>query len=57
MKQVWYADDAKVQGRVKSWDSGGTRLNISALHFGYYPNSTKTYQIVKEEHENKAKAL
>ena len=25
--------------------------------FGYYPNSTKTYLIVKEEHENKAKAL
>ena len=36
---------------------GEVPRRIIAKAFGYHPNSAKTYLIVKEEYENKAKAL
>ena len=48
----------QVQEHAKDWDSGGSMLNFLVPPLAaYYPNSAKTYLIVKEEHEHKAKAL
>ena len=53
MKQVWYADDATGAGTRQWWE----HVELLGPTFGYYPNSVKTYLVVKEEHEHKAKAL
>ena len=57
MKQVWFADDATGAGSCESLRQWWDQVERVGPTFGYYPNSTKTYLIVKEEHENKAKAL
>ena len=57
IKQAWYADDATGAGsceKLRHWWDEIVRLGPA---YGYHPNSSKTYLIVKEEHENKAKEL
>ena len=49
-KQVWYADDSAAIGpvdRVKHW---WDTLVSEGPKYGYYPNSSKTWLIVKESH-------
>ena len=55
VKQAWYADDATGAGsceKLRHWWDEIVRLGPA---YGYHPNSSKTYLIVKEEHESKAK--
>ena len=53
--QAWYADDATgastCTGLRKWWDE----LTDHGPSFGYYPNDSKTYLVVKPEFENVAK--
>ena len=55
LRQLWYADDAGAAGLVQRlrlwWDS---LVDLGPL-FGYYPNPTKTWLVVKEEHAAEAR--
>ena len=57
MKQVWFADDATGAGSCESLRQWWEQIEHLGPTFGYYPNGAKTYLIVKEEYESKAKAL
>ena len=57
VKQVWYADDATGAGSCEGLRQWWDQIERLGLTFGYHPNAVKTYLIIKEEHENKAKAL
>ena len=57
VKQVWFADDATGVGSCETLRQWWEQIKRLGPTFGYHPNSAKTYLIVKEEHENKAKAL
>ena len=52
IKQVWFADDATAGGDLfylkMWWDT------ISGPDFGYYPNATKTWLVVKDGYLRKA---
>ena len=55
LHHIWYADDASACGKVSdiyAWWS--TLVNKSPL-YGYFPNSSKTYLVVKEDHLDTAK--
>ena len=57
VKQTWYADDAASTGKIanlRGWWDEISRLGPS---FGYHPNASKTWLIVKKEHESAAVAL
>ena len=56
VKQVWFADDATGAGSCENLRQWRDRIDHLGPTFGYHPNDAKTYLIVKEEHENKAKA-
>ena len=55
--QVWYADDASHTGKLSDirnwWDS---LLSIGPS-YGYYPNASKTYLLVKEERADLARGV
>ena len=58
VKQAWYADDATAASSCYNmrlwWDE---LTNLGPL-FGYHPNPSKTYLVVKEEHiENATQAF
>ena len=57
VKQVWFADDATGAGSCESLRQWWEQIEHLGPTFGYYPNGAKTYLIVKEEYESKAKAL
>ena len=57
VKQVWFADDATGAGSCENLRQWWDQIEHLGPTFGYHPNGAKTYLIVKEEHENKAKAL
>ena len=57
VQQVWYADDATSSGSCSDLRAWWDQLQQLGPIFGYHPNSSKTYLVVKEEHEEKAKAL
>ena len=53
-KQVWFADDATAGGKINTlrewWDC---LINIGP-DYGYFPNATKTWLIVKEGYKDEA---
>ena len=56
-KQVWFADDATAGGnldRLKTW---WDRISEIGPDYGYYPNSSKTWLIVKDSNLEEAKTL
>ena len=57
VKQVWFADDATGAGSCEDLRQWWVQIDHLGPTFGYHPNGVKTYLIVKEEHDNKAKAL
>ena len=57
VQQVWYADDATSSGSCSDLRAWWDQLQKLGPIFDYHPNSSKTYLVVKEEHEEKAKAL
>lgn len=55
LHHIWYADDASACGKVSdiySWWS--TLVNKGSL-YGWFPNSSKTYLVVKKDHLDTAK--
>ena len=56
IKQAWYADDATAGGSLKHLKDWWDRIVEFGPGYGYYPNATKTWLIVKEDHLEEAKA-
>ena len=57
IKQVWFADDASAGGkldRIKNWWNNISRIGPE---YGYYPNASKTWLIIKESCYKQAKLM
>ena len=50
LKQVWYADDAAAGVSLKDLKAWWDRLNELGPDYGYFPNASNSWLIVKEEH-------
>ena len=50
VKQVWYADDASATGGVNQLRNWWRSLCDIGPSFGYYPNPSKTWLVVKDGH-------
>ena len=55
--QVWYADDASCAGKLNYIRSWWDMLLSTGPSYGYYPNASKTYLLVKEEHADAAREI
>ena len=55
--QIWYADDASATSKLKNPKAWWDRLNKIGPKFGYYPNASKTWLIVKEEAYDEAHTI
>jgi len=55
--QAWYADDATGASTCRGLRQWWNELAVCGPSFGYYPNASKTYLVVKEEHEESAKGI
>ena len=53
--QVWYADDATAASTSRQLRLWWNELVDMGPLFGYYPNASKTYLVVKPEHEETAR--
>ena len=49
--QVWYADDATGASTSRDLRAWWDDLSDQGPTFGYHPNASKTYLVVKQEHE------
>ena len=56
-KQVWFADDATAGGNLDSLKAWWDRIVDLGPDYGYYPNASKTWLIVKEENLEEATTL
>ena len=57
VKHAAYADDLGGAGRIKSLRSWWDNVNEVGLLFGYFPNATKSWLVVKEQKLEEAKAI
>ena len=48
MKQIWYADDAAAGGKLSHFKAWWDRLTELGPDYGYYPNASKSWLIVKD---------
>ena len=55
--QIWYADDASAGGQVAQLCKWWEKLTTAGPHFGYLPNPTKSWLVVKPQHLQTAKDL
>ena len=55
VKQAWYADDATGAGSCEKLRHLWDEIMRLGPAYGYHPKSSKTFLVVKEEHESKAK--
>ena len=53
-KQVWYADDSSACGSIESLLKWWRKLVQVGPSFGYYPNPSKTWLLVKEDFLDRA---
>ena len=56
-KQIWYADDAAAGGKLEKILHWWNQLCNAGPWYGYHPKPSKTWLIVKEEYEEKAKNM
>ena len=56
-KNIWYADDGGAGGYLESLKAWWDKLLIIGPPIGYFPNATKTWLVVKQEHLDKAREL
>ena len=56
-RQLWFADDASAGGHLTDLVAWWKKLNELGPAFGYYPNASKTWLVVKEEHLQLAQEL
>ena len=47
--EVWFADDATSSGPIDSLRAWWDKLNSKGPKFGYFPNGSKTWLVVKED--------
>ena len=52
--EAWFADDAMGAGKLLALRQWWDRLNEEGPKFGYFPNSTKTWLVVKENCQEQA---
>ena len=57
VQQVWFADDATGASTCTNLKSWWNELSRQGPAFGYYPNRSKTYLVIKQEHETSARQL
>ena len=55
-KQVWFVDDATAGGNLTNLREWWDRLTSTGPDYGYFPNPSKTWLIVKEEYKEKAES-
>ena len=48
LKQVWFADDASAGGRLQHIKNWWDNISQIGPEYGYFPNASKTWLIVKE---------
>ena len=53
-KQVWYADDSAATDTIEQLHARWNRLAEHGPAFGYFPNPTKIWIVVKQEHHQEA---
>ena len=56
VKQAWYADDATAGGNINDLKTWWDDIEKTGSDYGYHPNASKTWLIVKENHLEAAKA-
>ena len=56
-RQLWSTDDASAGGHLTDLMTWWKKLNQLGPAFGYYPNASKTWLVVKEEHLELAQEL
>ena len=54
VKQIWYADDAAAGRKLSDMKTWWDRLVEIGPDYGYYPNASKTWLIVKEHKHSEA---
>ena len=55
LHHIWYADDASACGKISDIYSWWSTLVKKGFLYGYFPNSSKTYLVVKKDHLGTAK--
>ena len=48
--QAWYADDAMARGELTGLRTWWDKLGATGPQYGYHPNPSKTWLVVKPEH-------
>ena len=56
-KHVWYADDCTAAGSISDVRKWWNEIFSLSPGYGYFPNGSKTYLIVKPEYEEQAHTL
>ena len=56
VKQAWYADDATAGGNINDLKTWWDDIEKTGSDYGYHPNASKTWLIVKENHLEAAEA-
>lgn len=51
-KQIWFADDATAGGKLNKLREWWDCLTNDGPHYGYFPNASKTWLIVKEGYKD-----
>ena len=57
MKQVWFADDASAGGRLEHIKNWWDNISQIGPEYGYFPNASKTWLIVKERNFEQAEQM
>ena len=57
LKQIWYADDAAAGGELSDLKAWWNHLIQLGPDYGYYPNASKSWLVVKEDHLTAAEAI
>ena len=57
IEQVWYADDATACGKLSEIRSWWKHLVEIGPQYGYFPNASQTWMIVKKEKFEEAQAV
>ena len=57
VKQVWFADDATAGGNLANLKEWWEHIIQLGSNYGYHPNASKTWLIVKEGHLEEARAI
>ena len=57
VEQCWYADDAAAGGQLGDIRRGWEDVSRQGPGYGYFPNAQKTWLVVKEDLEDRAKEL